>query len=309
MSSTPPPPPLPVRYNKPWLSVSDQVAQLISRGLTVSDISAAEAFIQHTSYYRFSGYCLAFEDSRHAFTKGTTFEAIRTAYEFDAKLRDLFREATELIEVDLRSAVAHSFGKRHGAFGHIDSGNFHSNFKHAKWHQNLEQETKRSSEIFVNHFRVSYREFPDLPIWAATEVMSFGALSRMISGLWKRDRKEIANQYSLSPKQLSSIVHHFVYVRNLCAHHCRLWDRRLTIKADLPNGSEWQPPEVLSNERIWSTLLLVRWILQRNTHFSDISTQWRDKVSELVKSPPGVKDPNLQMGLPPNWEAHSIWSR
>jgi len=255
-----------------------------------------------------SSQCFDFaQDSRHAFTPGTTFEAIKTAYVFDANLRDLFREATELIEVDLRSTVAHSFGKKHGAFGHIDSGKFHPTFIHGKWLHKLQHETKRSSEIFVNHFRRRYREFPDLPIWASTEVMSFGALSLMINGMWKKDRKEIAKQYQLSPKQLSSVVHHFVYVRNLCAHHCRLWDRTWAIKADLPKGNDWQQPTL--NEQLWGTLLLVRWMLSRNQHFNDISTQWRNRTSELIKSPPPTKRPYVAMGMPPTWEAHPIWSK
>jgi abortive infection bacteriophage resistance protein len=193
---------LPIQYNKPWLSIADQVKQLEARGLVVADRAKAEAFIEHTSYYRFSGYCLAFENTRHVFSGGTNFELIKDAYVFDANLRDLFREATELIEVDLRSIVAHAFGEKHGAFGHIDATKFHPKFKHSEWLSKLQHETKRSSEIFVNHFRRRYRQFPDLPIWATTEVMSFGALSLMISGMWKSDRQLIARKYKLSPKQL-----------------------------------------------------------------------------------------------------------
>jgi len=298
---------LPIQYSKPWLSIPDQVKLLEKRGLQITDRAAAEAFIEHTAYYRFSGYCLAFEDERHRFSPSTSFEDVQNAYVFDSSLRDLFREATELIEVDLRSTISHSFGEKHAAFGHTDPWNFHSKFGHAKWLQKLQTETKRSSEVFVNHFRRRYRQFPDLPIWAATEVMSFGSLSLMVSGMWKSDRQIIAKKYRLRPKQLSSIIHHFVYVRNLCAHHCRLWDREMTIKADLPNGIDWQKPAIPTNKRLWSSLLLVRWILSKNQQLNDVSTTWRDRVSDLLQRPPKTQTPHGKMGIPPNWESHPIW--
>ena len=56
-----------IPFSKPWLSCADQVQLLQQRGLTVADPQAAEQFLSHLNYYRFSGYCLAFELQRHAF--------------------------------------------------------------------------------------------------------------------------------------------------------------------------------------------------------------------------------------------------
>ena len=120
MSSTP----SPRAFTKPWLSCPDQVALLQSRGLTVRDSAAAAEFLSHVNYYRFSGYCLAFETTRHTFLPGVTFEQVRESYDFDRVLRDLVTEALELIEVDLRAAIAHHFGQRHGAFGHTRPATF-----------------------------------------------------------------------------------------------------------------------------------------------------------------------------------------
>ena len=75
-------------YQKSWLSCADQVAKLVSRGLTVADPAAAERFLSHVNYYRFSGYCLAYEQQRHTFT-GCTFEQVRATYDFDMVLRDI----------------------------------------------------------------------------------------------------------------------------------------------------------------------------------------------------------------------------
>jgi len=70
-------------YRKGWLSYADQVQLLQHRGLVVSDLRKAEQFLSHLNYYRFSGYCLAFESQRHTFVAGTTFEQIVDAYQFD----------------------------------------------------------------------------------------------------------------------------------------------------------------------------------------------------------------------------------
>lgn len=70
-------------FPKKWESCENQIKILRSRGLVVADSAAAAEFLDHVNYYRFSGFCLAFESTRHTFVAGTTFEQVRAAYEFD----------------------------------------------------------------------------------------------------------------------------------------------------------------------------------------------------------------------------------
>jgi len=142
--------------------------------------------------------------------------------EFDRALRDLFTESLELIELDLRTVIAYPFGETYGPFGHTHPSHFYIRTEYPDWLVKLRGEAKRSRELFIDHDKVTYQEFPDLPIWVATEVMSFGALSRLLPAMAKSDRKRIASRYRLQPLTLASGVHHLVYVRNLCAHHSRL---------------------------------------------------------------------------------------
>lgn len=304
-------PPAKVPYAKPWLSVADQVSKLEARGLQVDDRPDAESFLRHVNYYRFAGYCLAFEQPRHSFPKGVTFEQVKFAYTFDGQLRDLFTEALELIEIDLCTSVAHSFGRKYGAFGHTLAAHFHNRFDfnttHATWLSKLHEETKRSRELFVNHFRRKYAEYPNLPIWAATEVMSFGGLSRMVAALHKHDRQAIAQEYGVSAKVLSSVTHHFAYVRNLCAHHSRLWDRIWSIKPELPREADWSTPNIVSNERLYTTLLLMRKLLLRSDQIRPDADAWRDRVNTLLSSPPAAQNAAALMGLPNNWTQHPVW--
>ena len=142
-----------IPFSRPWLSCAAQVQVLQQRGLTVADPQAAEQFLSHLNYYRFSGYCLAFELQRHNFNGGTTFEDVVSAYQFDLTLRDLLTEALEVVEVDLRAAIAYEFGQRSGAFGHTTPANFYGQFNHTDWLDGLRKEAGRSSELFVQHFQ------------------------------------------------------------------------------------------------------------------------------------------------------------
>lgn len=188
--------------------------------MIVPDSADAEAFLSHANYYRLSGYCLAFENgARHTFVPGTTFNHIRAAYDFDFALRDLLSEALEMVEVDIRTAIAHHMGGRYGAFGHTKAANFYSppprhhrllpkgEFVHAQWLGTVQGEAKRSKELFVEAFKTKYSDFPDMPIWMATEVMSFGSLSKMCEGMTTDDRRAIAGRYGgVQPAVLASVL-------------------------------------------------------------------------------------------------------
>lgn len=308
MSSGPAPS---VPYAKPWLSVADQVSKLEARGLQITDRADAETFLRHINYYRFTGYCLAFENPRHCFPPGVTFDLVKAACQFDANLSDLFNDALEVIEIDLRTVVAHYFGQRYGAFGHVDPASFHSHFDkkiaHSDWLVEIRREASRSKELFIKHFERKYTQYPDLPVWVVTEIMTFGSLARMIRAMHKSDRQHIAAAYGVSARVLFSLALHLNYVRNLCAHHSRLWDRRWSIQSDLPNDADWKSVNLVSNQRLFASLLLMRKLLLRSPHHKSDADQWRDRVTELLSTPPAVADPSAVMGLTANWKNHPAW--
>lgn len=296
-----------IPYAKPWLSYQDQLKLIESRGIVVADRPAAEAFLAHVNYYRLSGYCLAFEDARHSYSRAVTFEQVCQAYDFDRDLRDLVTEALEVIEVDLRAAIAYHFGDKYGAFGHCNPTNFFRTFRHADWHAKVCEEAERSSELFVTHFRATYDEFPDLPVWIATEIMSFGGLSHMYLGMHKSDQKIVARRYSLQPLTLQRVIHHFVYVRNLCAHHSRLWDRIWAIKPELPFGPAWQPPHITNNGRLFATLLLLYSMMRKIPSVITFGADWKTRVFARLDDAPAVADPLATMGLTTKWKQHPVW--
>lgn len=306
--SNPPPPHLPA-YQKPWLSYQDQIGLLQSRGMVIDNVQAAIEFLQHINYYRFSGFCVVFETSRHQFEDGVTFEQVQAACEFDRDLRDLVTEALEAVELDFRAAVAYHFGEHYGPFGHVTSSNFVRNkrFEHAGWTKRMQAEAARSNEPFARHFKTTYSGFPDLPVWVISEIMSFGALSRMCSGMLKPDRKAIAQRYGLQPRDWVSWLHHLNYVRNLCAHHARLWDRNWSIKPQLPAARFWKPPDLPGNNRLFATLLILNYLMVHCPTVTGYAAAWRSRVEALIDQPPSVTNAANLMGLTATWKTHPLW--
>ena len=299
-----------VPYTKTWLSVSGQLAKLESRGLVVQDRAAASDFLGHLNYYCFVGYGLAFEQTRHSYRSGTTFEQVRQAYEFDRTLRDLFTESIELIELDLRTATAYSFAEMHQPFGHTDPANFFHKNRHSDWLDNLRKESMRATDIFVKHHKATYQEFPDLPLWVATEIMSFGSLSKMIQCMGKNDQKRIADRYGLQPYTLVSFVHHLVYIRNLCAHHARLWDRVWAIAPKLPKGKMWNPPLLPQNNRLFASLLVQVAFLRNIRAEKTFVRDWKKRMQDLISMRlPACPDPLRKMGVPVEWLEHPPWKQ
>jgi len=154
-------------------------------------------------------------------------------YVFDKRLRLIFLDAIERIEIALRVDVALLLGKR-SRDAHRNPAEFNLVFgsqqdsggrtAHDKWLDRRDESFRRSQEEFVKHFKVKYRgEYP--PIWIAIELWDFGTLSFVLDGLKLADQTKLADKYGLRPVLLTSFVRNLNNIRNICAHHSRLWNK------------------------------------------------------------------------------------
>lgn len=121
-----------------------------------------------------------------------------------------------------------------GPFWYQDTKNFTRPLKHAETLTNIGQEYKRSDEEFIKAFQNKYSD-PMPPSWMVLEVSSFGTLSRLYSYLTPgRDKRDIANYFGLPEVVFTSWLHSIVYLRNICAHHARLWNKEMQIQPVIP---------------------------------------------------------------------------
>ena len=140
----------------------------------------------------------------------------------------------------------------------------------------------------------------------AVEVMSLGVLSRMFVGLNKNDQKQISKKYNLNHKVLCSWLHVLTYVRNICAHHGRLWDRILSIKIILPKQAQWQH---VNQSNITSIIYLILDLFSKINLEKHQVTSWCNRYIELVSQPlDGLETNNKLLGLR-ELQVSNLWAQ
>jgi abortive infection bacteriophage resistance protein len=173
-----------VKYKKPALTYSEQLSLLESRGLIVLDRELAIRWLSRVSYYRFSAYLHTYRiPGSDNYKPETCFATIADLYNFDRQLRLMMLDAIQRIEVWLRTAVTYELAHRCGPFGYLQKTAFNKGFDHKLFRKMLRSEHERSKESFVQHYREKYTGENHLPIWMATEVLTFGTLSMLYSAL------------------------------------------------------------------------------------------------------------------------------
>lgn len=319
-------------YSKPYLSVAQQVELLRSRGMNISDTPRAEICLHRIGYYRLSGYAYPFrhreirrnldgqevEHLYETFRPHTDFSKIMELYVFDKRLRLLFLDAIERIEVSLRVEIALILGL-YGALSYRDPATFNRYFSrpdphgvtpHAKLLEKLDDAYRRSREEFAEHFRSKYSS--DLPIWMSIELWDFGTLATVLNGMRSSDLDQLSQRYDL-PKRvfLPSWAQSINFVRNVCAHHGRLWNRPL-IQQPRPSTPGELPlfEHLVTDQFAQRRLYAVAVVLQYMLHFVHPSSTWGDRLHSHLETIP--KSPHISlrhMGFPIGWELLPLWSR
>lgn len=298
-----------MKFEKPAVSIPDQIELLKRRGMTVADERQIQHYLGFISYYRLRAYWLPFEvpaatNGDHAFRNGTTFDDVLTLYIFDRELRLLVLDAIERIEVALRAQWAHHMAMKHGPHGYLEQ----VHYKQTQYHENdvasLKKEFERSEGTFAIHYRNKYSS-PDMPpVWVAAEVMSFGLLSKFYSNLKARaDRKSIADPFALDEAVVTSFAHHISTVRNICAHHGRLWNTRFTVTMTVPKYPAKLPVALRDADPryLYNTLVLLDYLLDLIAP----DNEWKERLVALIDGCP-LADPS-SMGFPPDWQSRAVW--
>ena len=302
-----------MKYTKPALSFQQQAQRLIERGLLVSNPTQLADHLSQVNYYRLSAYWYPFkrvdpETGTETFAPGTSFEMIWQRYTFDRELRLLVMGAIEHIEVALlHTRMVEQFTLLHGPFGYADLKNFNPKFNvvsHRRLISELNESEKHSKEKFIGRFRGKYTSEPYLPLWVAAEIMTFGQLFTFFRFLHRAEQKSLAYQFGLFPPVLESWLFTLNFIRNVCAHHARLWNRELPIRPLLPDerhNPEWHSPAKIDNKRPFAVLTLLQYLLNQ----LDGTNHWKDRLENLLAKYPEI--PIRLIGFPSNWRDCPIW--
>lgn len=294
-----------VPYTKIPLTYSDQLQQLKDRGLNVVNDNKALHLLENVSYYRLSGYWfpLLTDKQNHKFKPNSSFETAFRLYCFDRELRRLVISELEKIEVAVRAKMIYALSLQHGCFWFKDPQLFKNPIKHANTLTKIGDEYQRSDEEFINAFRNKYSD-PLPPAWMTMEITSFGTLSMLYKNLKPgREKRAIANYFGLSDSVLETWLHSIVYLRNICAHHTRLWNRAMSIRPQMPHTPRktWLTNTNIRNSRTYFMLCMIKFLLQT----VNPKTTFTAKLKSLLAQYPNVDI--RAMDFPRNWVQEPLW--
>ncbi|MBY0458748.1 MAG: Abi family protein, partial [Gemmataceae bacterium] len=216
-------------------------------------------------------------------------------------------DAIERIEVDARTRLAYLHAERHGPFGYGDDPATLPGLRPTDRTQFLDyfrRELANNREEFVVHFRTKYgADHHDLPVWVACELMTFGNLFTFYRGCSTDIQKQLARRYAIQDIVCRSWLQALNTVRNICAHHARLWNRVLGVRPMIPNKDRrWNVPVPIPNDRVFAVLTICRHLLG----IIAPGSEWTDRFKGLLAGYPDVPRPGL--GLIPGWDRHPLWA-
>ncbi len=297
-----------MKYSKPPLSFQQQADLLLARGMQ-GDRATMMSRLAVVNYYRLSGYWHPFRNpGEDTFRPNTTFEAVWQRYAFDRHLRLLVMDAVERIEVAVRTRLSYSLAHQSGdpfayatdpaAMPGLSADN------RLRFLEALNEQAAHSKETFADHFRKKYGDqHAYMPVWMAAEVMTFGNMLTLFRGVHPDIRREVAAVFGVHDVVLGSWLLALNTVRNICAHHGRLWNRVLGTKPMIPRKVQaWHTPVPIIGDRIFAVLTICKYCLDRIAPQS----RWPDRWRELLAAYPYV--PRGSMGIPSKWELCPIWT-
>lgn len=313
-------------YDKPPMKLDDLVDRLAARGLIIPDRNRALRYLRHIGYYRLSPYTIPFQQGGpdHALRHGTSFDDVLDLYVFDRGLRLIVMDALERVEVAVRAALTdHMSTTYDDPHWYMDAAHFIDHGKHARLLRIVtdtcddrlrgtpdvgEDSLVHSSAL--EHYLTTYGS-PELPpSWLMVETLTVGQLTSAYRNLTRRaDRTAVARSIGLTAPVLESWMQTYVRVRNVCAHHGRLWNVGLGVYPAIQNsptmswleGDEALPER--SRKRLYPVLVSLQTVLETISPRSG----WAHRLHSLLSTRPTM---NLRgMGVPQGWADDPFWRR
>jgi abortive infection bacteriophage resistance protein len=179
-------------------------------------------------------------------------------------------------------------------------------------HQNtldeLQKEFNRSQEIFIKDQRYRYPG-QDADAWKILEVASMGTLSKLYKNLRHQlpEKSIIAKDMGLNlHSELSSWLEAITYVRNIIAHHSRLWSRNMVKKPvdqlNNPIGQWFANP--LTPVQMKKPFLIISSMVYLCSSIAP-GHPLKTELLDLFRNNPNI--PIYKLGFLNNWDSEPIW--
>lgn len=292
-------------FTKPALSALALLDHLEKNGLEIGDEDRAIRAIRTIGYYRFSAYLRPFRVMRPdgklgLFRPGTLFSDGLALYDADRQLRDMTLAAVGPVEIALKGAITDIMSAHDGPHWFLNPDVFTRHERHDEFLSKVRRVVvgHRSHHVFLRHYHDRYGE-PDLPpSWMVLEILEFGAVSTLYNHLGSVYRKEIAARFGIPHRVLGSWIHVASHLRNICAHHGRVWNRVFRV---IPKVLHTYEPALRKNDRFHAQAIVVKVLLDSLGGGED----WTSGLVSFLERHPSIDC--RAMGFPPDWHDLAPW--
>lgn len=289
-----------------YLPIDSLLEMLRSQGLEIGSEDRAKNILTNVSYARLKSYLIPLMEDRntHRFKPGASIEQAYALYGFDRRLRELIFHEMEKFEISLRTHIANATSGAEKGYWYTNPEWFRNRHDHNSILRKISLEISRSDNDSIVRFRQKYSNgLP--PSWLAFEATTMGTLSMVYDNMKSGSiRKGISDYYGVSEDVLSGWIRNLVYVRNYCAHHNRLWNKKLAVPGKIPDRTRDPFPQLSWDDtrRIYSTLCILKYLV--NVIKPDNNFALR--LVNLVDSFSGVNVEGY-MGFPKGWKEDPFW--
>lgn len=284
--------------------------------MRIEDRERAERELRTLNYYRLSGYWYTMREigtdagsGRDAFREGASFDLVMNLYEFDERLRAAILADLAPVELALRALIGHHLGKINpfihlhpDALGSVAGNPSIRNprtTEYQMWKLRFDRALCESKEDFAAHYRKEYKS--EVPVWVAVELMDWGMLSYLYRMAPEEVRDDVAEICKLSAPEMESWIKCLNILRNLAAHHSRVFNRGFSIKPKLSEDGRLDIIRDVTN-RAFGQLTLVRYL----SH--ELGLPDRGRLPRVLASfPDNDLVPFSRLAAPPGWERHELW--
>lgn len=311
-------------------SYEDLAQRLIDNGLGGVTADELARHLERIGYFRLKGYWYPFLTPSTniigkrslPFLPSTTFPEVLNRYRFDSELRMLVFEGIVIIENYLKSYISCALSAGGKEFGFLDNANLPnlSFDQHLHCLKTLRDSFSKSQLPYILHFRNNYSN-PLPPYWMIVGTMSFGSFKEYFyQGAPKDVKKSLAQRLGIvfpggeggNDKLLSQWLEVIRRVRNMVAHHDRLWNSTdVKIGPELPLhrtgkhsaqwwGNKWDVLRNDNSHKVGAVLAVENHILQCINEQS-----WSTKLHDFMLRYPTI--PLEEMGLPEDWDSCPLW--
>jgi abortive infection bacteriophage resistance protein len=295
-------------YSKLPKTFDEQLEILQNKGLIIRNKDFALKKLSSINYYRLSAYFEPFEygkttDRANIFLDDVKFEDIVSLYDFDIKLRMIVFEAIEEIEIYIRTQITYCHSQKYGTFGYLQSAHFkrNHNLDFDELMTSIQKDVRNAlkHETFALHFKRKYNT-TNFPIWAMVEVISISTLSKLYKFLTSDDKKEVIKEIPNINKDIfENWLHALSVVRNICAHHSRLWNKTLSIKFVVPKNITFF--QNIRHDKSFFALSVISYIL----NFIGDKSDFVEKIKNILEQNPKVNAKS--MGFIDDWSNTNVW--